>query len=424
MKRDEAITYLYELSSLGWKLGLDKVRRMLADLGNPHEKYKSIHVAGTNGKGSTSSIAEAILRESGYVTGLFTSPHLINVNERIRINGVELEMDALIEYIHRLKPYIDKYKCTFFEAMTAIGFLAFAEHNIDVAIVEVGLGGRLDATNVINPSVAIITDIEHDHTNLLGRSRKLIAAEKGGIIKKNLKVLTASRYRDVLKTLREICLEQNAELIRLHKLVNIENTVLKPEYNSFDLIYPDEEFRELKLALIGAHQIQNASLAITAVRELRDELTKIDRDAIYRALGSVRWPGRLEVLADAPVTVVDVAHNPDAIRKTLEAVKQIFTYRRLIVLIGIVKKKNYRAMLKELSRDADMMVAVKPDTHRALNPVAISKRARELNIPVKTFDTTAEGLEYALGSSGSNDLVLGVGSHYTVGEILKKMRSL
>ena len=421
MKRDEAITYLYELSSLGWKLGLDKVRRMLADLGDPHKKYRSIHIAGTNGKGSTSAITESILRESGYATGLFTSPHLINVNERIRINGVEIEMDALIEYIHRLKPYIDKYKCTFFESMTAIGFLAFAEHKIDVAVVEVGLGGRLDATNVISPSFAIITDIEHDHTNLLGRSRKLIAAEKGGIIKKSLKVLTASRYRDVLRTLREICLEQDAELMQLHKIANIENAVLKPEYNAFDLIYADEAFRELKLALIGAHQIQNAALAISTACELRNVLTKIDRDAIYRGLRSVRWPGRLEVLADAPVTVVDVAHNPDAIRKTLKAVKQIFTYKRLIVLIGIVKKKNYRAMLKELASHADMIVAVKPDTHRALSPVAISRRARELNIPVKTMGTTAEGLEYAMDAAGSNDLILGVGSHYTVGEILQNM---
>ncbi|MBL7095341.1 bifunctional folylpolyglutamate synthase/dihydrofolate synthase, partial [candidate division KSB1 bacterium] len=208
MNYDQALEYLQNLTSLGWKLGLDKIRSLLKEIDNPHEKYKVVHVAGTNGKGSTSSMLASILEAAGYKTGLFTSPHLFYVGERIKYNGIPISQNELVEYIKRLQPLIKKYKTTFFESITAIGLLYFADKKVDIAVVEVGLGGRLDATNVVNSILSIITNINIDHTKQLGSDLKSIAKEKAGIIKQNSICISNSDYKSVNSVFEQFCRER------------------------------------------------------------------------------------------------------------------------------------------------------------------------------------------------------------------------
>jgi len=418
MNHSKTIDFLYQLSSLGWKLGLNKIRALLKEIGNPHEKFKVIHIAGTNGKGSTSAIIESILRTAGYHTGLFTSPHLIQITERIKINGNEIDFDDLEYYIKQLRPFIERYKCTFFEAVTAIAFAYFADRQIDVAVIEVGLGGRLDATNVVTPVLSIITDIEHDHTKQLGRSRKKIAYEKGGIIKPGAACLTMSQHKAVIETLAKICDDRKTELIQVARLVNLENVLQNDKFTSFDLRVNGAIYPQLKLPLLGEHQLKNASLAVTAANFLNQNGFQIKIEDIYHGLFDVRWPGRMQFLEFSPRFIVDVAHNPDGMANLVKSIQKLFSYHKLIVIIGIVKHKNYHAMVRWVSTIADLIIAVRPETPRSIDSTKIKNEALLYKIPVVSFDNVKNGMEYALSKAIGDDLIVGTGSHYTVGELI------
>ena len=419
MHNSKEIEYLYSLSSLGWKLGLDKVQALLNEIDNPQEKYPKIHIAGTNGKGSTSAILASILKNAGYNVGLFTSPHLINVNERIKKNGADIDIDDLIYYIKLLKPLLKKYKCTFFETLVIISFLYFADQNIDIAIVEVGLGGRLDATNIIKPILTIITNIEFDHTKHLGRSRQKIAMEKGGIIKKGAICLTNSQHRKVLSVLHQMCKTRYTKLIEVPKLVKIDNLKYNDKFTSFNLQLNGTIFSELKLALLGKHQIENATLAITAANLLDGNDFKIDNNAYYNGLKNVQWPGRIQIINNSPKFIVDAAHNPDGIQKLIQTIRTQFTYDKLFVILGISKNKNYNSMIKNLGSIVDHFIIVKPDVNRILEPEILANAAVDYKKPLKIFNNVEDGINYTITKSTNNDLILGTGSHYTIGEILK-----
>ena len=418
MNNNEAIDFLYQLSSLGWKLGLNKIRALLNEINNPHEKYQVVHVAGTNGKGSTSAMLESIFKAASYSTGLFTSPHLINITERIKSNGNEINIDDLIYYINKLRPLIEKYKCTFFEAITAIAFVYFADREVDVAVIEVGLGGRLDATNVVTPVLTIVTDVELDHTKQLGRSRQKIAMEKGGIIKQGATCLTISQHKSVIDTLSQICAERKTELIQVAKLVKVDNVLQNEKLTSFDLRVNGSVYPQLKLRLLGEHQIKNATLAVTAISFLSSGQFKIKIKDIYQGLFDVYWPGRLQILRNSPKLVVDVAHNPDGTLKLCKTIQNIFSYQNLYVLLGICKNKNYLAMIRIICSIADRIIIVKPETHRAVEPEILADAALSFQIPVNKFNNVAEGLSYAVKDASKDDLILGTGSHYTIGEII------
>ena len=300
MNQDQALQYLYNLTSLGWKLGLNKIRSLLAELNNPHEKYPIVHIAGTNGKGSTSAMVESILRSAGYKTGLLISPHLVYIGERIKCNGESINQEQLVYYIERLQPLIKKYKCTFFEAVTAIAFAYFADQQVDIAVIEVGLGGRLDATNVVTPLISIITNIEIDHTKQLGQNRKSIAIEKAGIIKPNTICITNSRSKSVNTIFSQICLDRQVEHIRADQLLKVNNVQLRETVTSMDLAINGSAFPQLRLSLIGEHQIQNAALAVAASTVLNSKFLPIKTEHIYHGLLNVQWPGRLQTVSEHP----------------------------------------------------------------------------------------------------------------------------
>ncbi len=418
MNNNRAIQYLYNLTNLGWKLGLNKIRSLLNELDNPHEKYNTIHVAGTNGKGSTSAMMESILRASGYKTGLFTSPHLVYIGERIKCNGRSISQAELVKYIESLQPLLKKYKCTFFEAITAIAFFYFADQQIDIAVIEVGLGGRLDATNVISPLISIITNIEIDHTKQLGCNRKSIAIEKAGIIKPGSVCITNSRYKNVLSVLDQICQERQVEHIRIDQLLKIKNVILSEEFTSLDMAIDGSVYPQLKLSLIGEHQIYNAALAVTTAYVLNSRFMPIKIEDVYHGLLDVKWPGRLQIISYKPKVVIDVGHNPNGISYLKKAIRTIFSYDRLIIVFGVCKDKSYNSMVQKLAALSDLFIAVKNNNNRSLSPITISKIALHYTNNVKNFNTSIDGIEYAIKNAQDSDLILCTGSHYTVSEIM------
>lgn len=418
MNYNQAIKYLYSLTSLGWKLGLNKVRSLLNELNNPHEKFKSIHVAGTNGKGSTSAMIESIIRTAGYKTGLYTSPHLVDVRERIKCGGKSITQHEFVAYIERLRPFFQKYKCTFFEAITVIAFVYFADQRIDMAVVEVGLGGRLDATNVISPLISIITNVELDHTKQLGLNREIIAVEKAGIIKKGSICISNCRYENVASVLNDTCQKQQVEHFRVDQILKIKNVLLGEKNTSLDMAINGSVFPQLKLSLIGEHQIQNAALAVMTADILNSRFLPIKIEDIYHGLLDVSWPGRLQTICYNPKIVVDVGHNVNGIAYLRKTVQTIYSYERLILLIGTCKDKNYTKMVKQMAPLSDIFIAVKANTNRASSPAALAKMASKLADHVYKFNTCKDGLEFAISTARNGDLILCTGSHYTVSEVM------
>ena len=418
MNHSQALQYLQSLTSLGWKLGLNKIRSLLAEFNNPHDQYPTIHIAGTNGKGSTSAMVESILRSAGYKTGMLTSPHLVSIGERIKYNGSAISQGDLVYYIKRLQPFIKKYKCTFFEAVTAIAFVYFADQQVDIAIIEVGLGGRLDATNVITPLISVITNVEIDHTKQLGLNRKNIAVEKAGIIKPNSICITNSGSKSVNEIFSQICQDRRVEHIRVDQLLKVNKVELSEKITSLDMAINGSIFPGLKLSLIGEHQIQNAASAVTAINILSSRYLPLNVEDIYRGLLDVQLPGRLQTIALNPKIVIDVGHNPNCIVNIKKSLRTIFKYDRLFILFGVCKDKNYPAMIKSLAPLADLFVATKAATPRALSPKIISSVALKYTDKIYKSKSTLEGLNFAQEQAKKNDLILCIGSHYLVSEII------
>ena len=421
MNYDQALEYLQNLTSLGWKLGLNKIRSLLKEIDNPHEKYKVVHIAGTNGKGSTSSMLASILKSAGYKTGLFTSPHLLYIGERIKCNGEAISQEKLVEYIERLQPLIKKYKCTFFESITAIALLYFADQKIDIAVIEVGLGGRLDATNVVSSIISIITNINLDHTKQLGNTRKSIAIEKAGIIKPDSICITNCNYKSVNSIFDQFCKERKSEHIPIGNLLKLDNVRFDEEFTSLDMSINGSFFPRLKLSLIGEHQIQNAALAVSAANILNSRFIPIKADNVYQGLSDVQWAARLQTMALNPKIVVDVAHNPNGISFLKKSIRTIFNYKRLIIIMGIAKDKKYEEMVKQIAPMADLFIAVKANNRRALSSVVLSKTAKKYVSNVVRCQTVEQGLNVATKEVNKDDLILCSGSHYTVGEFINSL---
>jgi dihydrofolate synthase / folylpolyglutamate synthase len=418
MNYDQALEYLQNLTSLGWKLGLDKIRSLLKEIDNPQEKYKVVHIAGTNGKGSTASMLDSILRSAGHKTGLFTSPHLFYVGERIKYNGMSISQDELVEYIKRLQPFIKKFKCTFFESITAIALLYFADKKVDIAVVEVGLGGRLDATNVVNSILSIITNINIDHTRQLGNNRKSIAKEKAGIIKQNSICISNSSYKSVNAVFEQFCRVRFAEHISIAEQVEMNNVKFTEKFTSLDLSINGSYYPFLKLSLIGEHQVQNAALAVVAANVLNDKFLVIKDDHIYKGLSYVQWKGRMQTLSLNPKIVVDVAHNPHGISVLKKSIRTIYDFKRLILIMGIAKDKLYEDMLKQIAPIADLFIAVKSNNRRSLSATMLGNAAKKYAKKTAKCPSVQKGLQIALENANTDDLILCTGSHYTVGEFI------
>ncbi len=422
LKYLEAINYLYSLQRFGIKLGLHNIERLLKLLQNPEEKFISIHIAGTNGKGSTSSFIASILSSSGYKVGLYTSPHLVDFTERIRINGAPISKERVVEYVEILRNEIDLLKATFFEVTTAIAFRYFADEGVDFAVVEVGLGGRLDSTNVIKPAVSVITTVSFDHMDVLGEAIEQIAFEKAGIIKEGIPCVTGCEDEKALDVIKKVANEKNSELVVLDRVAKFELKGIDEKNIKFDLKTRSNFYSDLVAGVGGSFQMRNSALSVLTYEKLCDlGFAKFRSDFVYEGLLNVvkfsGLRGRLEILKEKPKIVADVAHNYPAICQLVLELEN-FKRKRTLVLFGVMKDKEYEKMIRKLSEIADFAVATQPKIGRALDCNAIVEIFKRNNVDSIAISDSDKAYDFILGEAGEDDLILVTGSHYLVGEVI------
>ena len=382
------LEWLYGLEFFGIKLGLDNITGLLRRLGNPQKDLKFVHIAGTNGKGSVTAMIYSILKEAGYSVGMYTSPHLVKFNERIKADEKYITDKELAAYAKRIYKDANELRCTFFEATTAIAFLYFAEKKVDFVSLEVGMGGRLDATNVVTPLVSIITNIGLEHTEYLGHTIKAIAAEKAGIIKEGVPVVTAATG-EALEVISEAARRNKC---RLH-------IIDKPcRYGT---------------NMAGDFQKINSAVSVKAIEALNEFYRmRITEEQIRKGLMKVYWPGRMDVRGSV---LFDCAHNLDGIRALKSEVKKL-KYRKLILLTGILKDKNYTEMLGEIAPLADKVIITRPGTKRATEPEELAKYAMG---KAETIEEVGKAFERAKSLAGKEDLLVVTGSIYLVGNVME-----
>jgi len=411
-----SLDYLYRLEKFGMIFGLTQVERILEAIGNPHKELQVIHIGGTNGKGSTAAMMASILQHEGYRVGLYTSPHLIDFTERIRINGQEIEKKEVTELTSWMIERVNVAKITdpftFFDFTTAMAFLYFSRKTVDVAIVEVGLGGRLDSTNVVDPLLSMITNVSRDHEDVLGKSLFKIAGEKAGIIKRERPVITAATQPGVLRLFSRVCQKKEAPLYRVGK----EFRSIGSETSDFTYEGLHRKLWNLQLNLRGLHQIVNATTALGACEIVEQLGYPVSTRAMVEGLRSVEWPGRFELVASSPRVILDGAHNPAGAIALRESLKEEFPYKRLILLIGILKDKDFRTILRTLSPLADHIILSKPHLDRAAPVSLLEKALKENGKTVEAIEDLEEAIKRGLSLTGEEDLLCITGSLYMVGE--------
>jgi dihydrofolate synthase/folylpolyglutamate synthase len=410
----EGIEYLYNLQKYGIKFGLSKTSNLMKALGNPQRGRKYIHIAGTNGKGSVATFIASILKHAGIKVGLYSSPHLVRFTERFRINNEEISREKAAGLIDELKgAVISDSPPTFFEATTAMAFLYFARENTDIAIMEVGMGGRLDATNIITPLVSVITNISMEHQFFLGSRLLDIAGEKGGIIKGGVDLVTGATQPSVISLFKSICREKRSSMWRVGTDISYRTTKYGFHYKGIK-----RRFNRLQLGLKGNFQVRNAALALSAIELLEKQGIRISPVDIQEGLKNSVWPGRMQVVAEDPTVLLDGAHNPAAIRALAGSIRTGFEYRRLILVIGIMADKEIGEMLRSIVPIADYVIYTRPVYSRAADPKILMAEASPLEKPGKVEPLLTKAIEKARDMADPEDLIVICGSLFTVGEAL------
>jgi dihydrofolate synthase/folylpolyglutamate synthase len=411
----ESIGYLFGLQKYGIKFGLNCTSNLLGRLGNPHHRLRCIHIAGTNGKGSTAAMLSAILKAHGLRVGLYTSPHLVRFTERFRIDDEEVAPKRILEVFDRVRQLVDEAEPpTFFEVVTAMAFQYFAEEEVDWAVVEAGMGGRLDATNVIQPQVSVITNVALDHQEYLGNTLAAITREKAGIVKKGVPLVTGARQPLVQAILKATCLRLGSPLLRLGKNFRVRrNAEGFLRYDGLGRRLPS-----LELNLTGWHQFCNAALALATLEVLeREQALSLDPADIQKGLQEVYWPARLEVLRERPLIVLDGAHNPQGAECLRDALKQAFPKRRLHLVLGIMADKDLLGILSRLLPRAETAVFTQPKYARRADPEVLRQMAGPYIRRHYVIPDPGQAIEKALSLAGPEDVICITGSLYFAGEV-------
>lgn len=404
---------------------LRRMDSLLQPLGNPHLGTRTVHIAGTKGKGSTATMISQTLMSAGYRTGLFTSPHLHTLRERIKVNGnmiSEIDFAALVTAIKPIVESINRQaafgELTTFEILTAVVFTHFKRNSVDFQVVEVGLGGRLDATNVVRPDVCVITSLSLDHTEILGDTVAKIAAEKAGIIKPGCVVVSAPQADDAAAVIEQVCKRQGAKLVQVGTDVTWRKTggdlcgqtlTVKGKKRTYDLTIP----------LLGDYQLENVAVAVTAIEELISSGADISLQNISEGLSRVNWPGRLQVLSREPLIVVDGAHNAYSMKKLVENVKQCFNYQKCFIIFGTSCDKDISGMAEELKKLSCGIIITSSSHPRAASISSLAQTFNSLGIRPVVIDNVREALTRTLASAEKNELLLITGSLFVVGEAIK-----
>lgn len=429
MKYEEAMKYITEVGNFGSNYGLERTYKLLEHLGNPERDLKLIHIAGTNGKGSTTSMITEILMGEGYKVGMYTSPFIEEFEERIQINRNNIPKESLAILMDEIKVAVDKVieagynHPTEFEIITVLMLLYFKKENIDFGVIEVGLGGTLDSTNVIKPIIQVITSISFDHTNLLGNTLEKIAREKAGIIKKGIPTVIYPQQEEVLRVIKNKCFEMDSELyiannenLKFENIVNLDKPYQLLKYNNeIDILLP----------LLGEHQIINLSVAMQAIEVLNNKnIIDISIANIVKSIKNVSWKGRLEVLSNNPYVVIDGAHNIQGIKTLSRNIKKYFKYENLYLILGILADKDVEEMIKIITPMAKKVYSVTPNSIRGELAESLKDEVSKFNKNCKAFDKYEEAYLEALNDASEKDLILASGSLYMIGDMRKIIRKI
>ena len=407
------LDYMFNLRRFGIKLGLGTIRNILKGLGNPQNRFPSIHIAGTNGKGSIASGIASILKASGYRVGLYTSPHLVRFNERIQTNGKEISNTRVAGAYNAVRNvHYGPREPTFFEFATAMALHEFSEQQVDWGIIETGMGGRLDATNIIKPSVCVISNISLEHKSYLGNTIAEISAEKGGIIKRGIPVVTGVRQKRAVSTIEGIARSKRAPLFRFGKDFRIRRN---PD-RGFNYHGLKNSWKDLNTNLIGRHQVDNAAITLAVCEILKQQGATITENSLRQGIGNIQWPGRLEVVSQKPMIILDGAHNLVAARTLAHFLATEIHPKRIVMVLGMLDDKPYKAMLQSLVPQCAKLVLTRPVIDRALSPEALFEEARHLNQHIDLLPDVESAVKHAVQSAGSRDVVCIAGSLYVVGE--------
>lgn len=422
MNFHESINYLQNLTKFGINLGLVRVEELLRRLDNPHQKLKVIHIGGTNGKGSTTAMVSSILQAAGYKVGAFTSPHLHCYTERYRINREEVAPDRIAGLITRLKPILEDMVAagfehpTEFEVSTALAFQYFYEEQVDLLVLEVGLGGSIDSTNVVIPLVSIITNVAMDHMDYLGETIEEIATVKAGIIKHGIPVVTAADKPEVLGIISQTAAQNGSRLVVVGRDVLWQDKGGTLDGQVLDVHGLNADYLQLTLPLLGYHQLINAATAVVGVELLAQQGFKIDELAITQGLAKAMWPARLEIMQRQPMVVIDGAHNLDGARNLGRALRETFQYRELILIFGMLGDKEREKVVAQLAPLAKRVVITKPNNPRAGDWQQIKQEVDKYVQEVYLIEDIRQAVEKGLELAGEEDLVCITGSLYMVAE--------
>ena len=425
MNYTETLDYLYHklpmfsrIGSAAFKKDLTNTKLLCERLGNPQEKFKSIHIAGTNGKGSVSHMMASIFQAAGYKTGLYTSPHLYDFRERIKIDGEMAPESFVVDFTEKVKPWIEEIEPSFFEITVAMAFDFFAQQNVDIAIVEVGLGGRLDSTNIIHPELSIITNISLDHTNILGNTLEEIAGEKAGIIKQSIPVVIGEKNDQTKPVFERIANEKRATITYAEDHVNISSFSIDHSAMRVVAKQKDDE-EEYELDLPGIYQLKNLKTVLTAVDVLKKTGWTLSSQAVKSGLKEAKkrtgLHGRWEVIRKNPTVVLEVAHNEAGIQQMLQQVQQL-SYVQLHIVLGMVKDKDIDTVLQLLPTEA-VYYFTQAQIPRALDKEALGTKAQQFGLAGNTYTNVNEAIQQALLKASEEDLIIVCGSIFLVAEV-------
>lgn len=413
MNYKDALTYLFGLQKFGIKFGLNSTENLLRALGNPHLGRQYIHVAGTNGKGSVCSYLNSILIEAGYKVGFYSSPHLVSFRERFKINNEYITEEEVVHYTQKIKELIDpREPPTFFEVTTAMAIQYFKDKGTDIDILEVGMGGRLDATNVVRPCVSVITNISLEHRQYLGDTLDKIAFEKAGIIKEGVPVVTGVERGVAQEVILGVAKERGAPCFLLNRDFKIRKTKAGYSFNGLAL-----SLKGINSGLKGSYQAKNLPLALATIAILRQSGYGIGETQILEGTRKAHWPGRFQIISQKPLVILDGAHNPGAMKGLKKALEEL-VYKRLILVIGIMADKEKRKILKEIVPLAQLTIFTRPTYNRAEDPKVLWEESKELVKDYRIVDDLKYAIEEAKQKADKDDLILITGSLFTVGEAL------
>ena len=417
MTYKQAIDYIHSVSWTFCKPGLERITELCSKLGNPQNDLKFIHVAGTNGKGSFCSMLSSVLCEAGYRVGTFTSPYVKVFNERMKINGLDISNDELVKITERVKPIADsmKDKPTEFELITAIAFEYFKRRKCDYVVLECGLGGRLDSTNIITTSVlSVITGIALDHTSILGDTIPEIAKEKAGIIKEGIPILWCGKSEEAEAVIKTQASEKNAPLYEVDRsTVKIKNQTLEGTF--FDY----KEHLNLKISLLGLYQVENATNVLVATEILNSQGISISDEAIYKGLAKAKWHARFELISDTPVVIFDGGHNPQGVTESVKSVKAYFGNEKLYVITGVMADKDYNFIASEISQVCEKAFCITPNNTRALNASDYARVYESLGVKASSHSSINDAVATAIKQANENSKkILCLGSLYMYADIV------